>query len=275
MRKVLLIIVLIIICFFLYGRYINPNGLKTEEYTIKSNYLSDSFDSFKIVHFSDLLFDSYTDDNMLDNITKSINELKPDIIIFTGDLVNSSYKIDNEQKQKIIDSLKRLKPNLYKYAVIGDKDKKRLSQYENIIERSDFILLDNDYEYLFYKDVDPIKIIGITDTSYNSDILSDEEGITPQYKIALTHYSDNYEKLKKDGFDLVLAGNSLGGQVRLPFIGGLIRNEGSKKYIDSNSTDKLSKLYVSNGIGCLKYHFRTFNSPTINLYRLDTKDNSK
>ncbi len=56
MKKAIAIIVLLLACIFLYGRYIEPNNLKIREYTIKNENIPDSFEELKIVHFSDLLY---------------------------------------------------------------------------------------------------------------------------------------------------------------------------------------------------------------------------
>ena len=69
----------------------------------------------------------------------------------------------------------------------------------------------------------------------------------------------------------MLAGHSLNGQIKLPFIGGIIKDKYGKKYYNEyyklNNTD----LYVSGGIGANKYKFRFNNKPSFNLYRLRNK----
>jgi len=55
MKKILIIIGLIIISLFLYGKYIEINNLKVNEYTIYNENISDSFKELKLVHFSDIL----------------------------------------------------------------------------------------------------------------------------------------------------------------------------------------------------------------------------
>ena len=271
MRRFILVLLIIIACLVLYGSYINTSGIKTNEYFIESNKIPESFDGFKIAHITDILFDEKTNTNQLDNLVKEVNELKPDIIVYTGDLINKDYKISKKDIEKLTNMLKEMKCSLYKYAIIGNNDQKRLKDYKNILANSNFKLLDDSYEYLFYKDINPIKIMGLTNTKNINDLLENEEFITPSYNIVLTHYSDNFKDLKEYDIDLVLAGNSLGGQIRIPFIGGVIKKVGSKIYIDNYYEENNKKLYISNGLGTEKYHVRTFNSPSINLYRLNSK----
>ena len=71
--------------------------------------------------------------------------------------------------------------------------------------------------------------------------------------------------------NLILAGHSHNGQVRLPFIGPLMKRIGSKKYIDSYYEINDTKLLISGGIGNTKYNMRLFNHPSINFIRLRTK----
>ena len=69
-------------------------------------------------------------------------------------------------------------------------------------------------------------------------------------------------------FNLILAGHSHAGQVRLPFIGALILPEGAQKYYDSHYKLDNSDLYISNGLGVSNFNFRLFNTPSYNVYRL-------
>ncbi len=271
MRKFIFLLFIIIVCFVLYGIYINTSGLIANEYFIESDKIPESFDGFKILHITDILYDEKTNPNQLDLIVTKVNELKPDIIVFTGDLFNKDYKPNKKDIKKITGMLKKLDSSLYKYAIIGNNDQKQIDTYKEIISDSNFDLLDNSYEYLFYKDTNPIKLIGLTDLNAIDELLLNEENITPCYTIAFTHYSDNFKTIKEYDIDLTLSGNSLGGQIRIPFVGGIIKKKGSKIYIDEYYEENNKKLYVSYGIGTEKYHIRTLNTPSINLYRLNAK----
>ena len=94
---ILLIIGLIII----YSRYIATTGIQIKEYSVINNKIPESFKGFKVVHFSDLKYGSTTDQKYLKKLVNKINELNPDIIIFTGDLVSSNYKLTDNDKKSI------------------------------------------------------------------------------------------------------------------------------------------------------------------------------
>lgn len=268
MKKVIIVIVVILLSLFLYSRFINTNGFKIVENTISIANIPDAFQDFKIVQFSDLLINSTKNVNDLENIVNQINEMKPDIIVFTGDLIYRDYNISEEEIENIKVNLKKLDCTLYKYAIIGDNDAESVDLYKEIINDSGFILLDNQSSYIFYKDVTPIKITGITDINNVDNALYIADELETFYNIALTHEPDNIDTLANKDIDLVLAGHSLLGQIRVPFWGGILKKDGANKYLDDNYTTNNTQLFVSGGLGTdNNIPFRLFNKPQINLYR--------
>lgn len=265
MKKTIITIFLILILFFLYGKYINTTGLKINNYQLNKTNLPNNYTKLKIIQFSDLLIDKNNIQN-LENLVKKINKEEPDIIIFTGDLIKKDYKITEKEKKYLIKNLNNIKCNLYKYSILGDNDKKNIDTYEKIMNKSNFQILNNEYTYLFYKEKQPIKIIGLTDKKKYTKVLNNEPNINPVYTILLTHKPDIIDNLDTKNIDLILAGHSLNGQIRLPFIGGLIKKDGAKKYIDSHYKINKTEMYISNGIGTENFNFRTFNKPSINEF---------
>ena len=73
--------------------------------------------------------------------------------------------------------------------------------------------------------------------------------------------------------NLILAGHSHNGQIRLPIIGGLTKFEEAKKYSNSKYNIDNTTLFISGGLGTSKYEFRLFNHPSINFYRLVKETN--
>lgn len=268
MKKIFFSILVFIIIFIIYIFVINTQGLNIKEYSINSEKINENYDNFKIVHFSDLLFGSSQTIDSLKNIVKEINKQKADIIIFTGDLLHNNYKINDKEKESIVTILKSLECKLYKYAIIGDHDNKNIGVYDEIMTNANFNILNNESTYLFYKDINPIKIIGLTDTNKINDLMKNEKGINPIYTILLTHSPDNIDNIKDNNLDLVLAGHSLGGQIKIPLVGSIIKKNGAQKYIDDYYEVNNIKLYISSGLGTDKYKMRAFNKPSINTYKL-------
>ena len=85
------------------------------------------------------------------------------------------------------------------------------------------------------------------------------------------HEPDFIDEIDYRKFDLVLAGHSHNGQVRLPFIGALVKPNYAKKYYDEYYKIKNTDLYISSGIGVSEVNFRLFNRPSFNLYRLTNR----
>lgn len=264
MKKFLITLIIIIICIFLYGRYIEINNLKVNYYNLPSNNIPTSFKDLKIVQFSDLLYEP-SNEKTLDKLVKKINNENADIIIFSGDLLKNGVKYQDKDYNKLKDTLKKMNANLYKYAVIGENDQKYLEEYKDILYEGNFNLLDNNSTLLFYKDEIPIKIIGLTDTSNIENLLESE--LEYKYTLAITHKPDNFEKISNYNIDATLSGHSLGGIINIPLYSGLIKKDGAQKYINNHYKLNKSELFISNGLGYHKFNFRLFNSPSINVYK--------
>lgn len=270
------VVIFIIICIallFLYAKYIGIKGIKVKEYRVDSNILTENFSGFKIVHFSDLLYKSTITKDDVKSLVDKINILKPDIVVFTGDLVDENIKLNTSDIDFLIESLGNINANIEKYAIYGDADFK-LSQYEDIMEKSGFKILYNSYEELYYKTNENIYIVGLpssikeqVDLSKAFEFYNDDER---KYIIVLVHDGSTIKYLDNDNYevDLILGGHSLNGSIVLPHFGGLFIDKYSYKYYDEKYERGITKIFISSGIGTNKYQYRFNNKPSINLYRL-------
>ena len=89
----ILIIIIISVSIIFYSHYIGTKGLIIKEFKITNDKLPDNFHGLKIVHFSDIYYGSTVKEKEISNLVKKINELKPDIIVFTGDLLNNNINL--------------------------------------------------------------------------------------------------------------------------------------------------------------------------------------
>lgn len=267
MKKVLLFILLIVVLIGLDGYFINSNGFVMKEDTVLVDNLPTSFEGFKIIQLSDLKIRDKNDMKRLKNIVKSINDAEADIFIYNGDLLYD--KLDNESIKNITDELKNINVTLYKYAVIGDKDDRNI--YLNVMESANIKVLDNESTYLFYKDVKPIKLSGLTNLDNVDKSLEMIDNYDTILNIVLTHYPDYINNLSSKDIDIIFAGHSLKGQIRIPFYGGVIKKDWAKTYIDNYYEIDDKRLYVSGGIGTENIKFRLFNKPEVNLYTLKNR----
>ena len=120
--KLLLFIFITGTLFFSYTTYISTVKIHTREYRIIDNKIPDNFNGTKIAHFSDLHFGTTMNLKKLKEIITKINETNPDIIVFTGDLIDKNYTLTNTEQEKIIKELNKLNSSLGKYAILGEED---------------------------------------------------------------------------------------------------------------------------------------------------------
>ena len=274
--RFLLILLLLIILIIIYARYIGTSGLVTKEYKIESNSINNSFDGLKVVHFSDLHYLRIMNKEKLKKIVEEINLINPDIVVFTGDLIDKDYDISNTDKNDLINSLKNIRSKYGKYSILGNNDYvKEKELLEEIYIDSDFILLKNSYDIIYGKDKDKI-FIGGTDTfSFDKaninkimEYFDNNEDIS--YKIILTHEPDYIDAIVENyDIDLLLSGHSHNGQVNIPFIKKLFLPYGSKKHYKNYYKVKNIDLYISSGLGQSRLNLRLLNRPSINFYRIN------
>lgn len=261
--KVTLTIIMLLIFLFVYGRFINTHGFKVHEYTIKAN-IPDSFNGLKIVHISDINYLYTTDKSDLKSIINRINLINPDIVVFTGDLLNIHMDYNDNDIEDLTNLLSSIKANIGKYAVNGEEDNS-FDEFSDILNDSNFIILNNSYEYIYNKTNEPIVIAGL------SDDYEDIDYINSTYSILLVHKPDYINDIDYSNYNLILSGHSLNGYINIPGIKNLFLDEGSKKYYDSYYKIDNTKVYISNGIGTKNIRFRIFNKPSINFYRINKK----
>ena len=275
--KLIIFIILIIALIIAYGFLIEPKLITVKEHKITVNNLPDNFNGFKIVHISDLHYGRMFDEDRLKKLVNSINEQKPDIVVLTGDLIDKDTNMTIDEANKISAELNKINSTSGKYAISGNNDLK-FDEWTNIITNGGFIDLNNTYDTIYKDGYQNIFIAGsstlqdkqsINDKVKTSiDYLNSFDKNGPVYKILLLHEPDVIDDINVNPFDLILAGHSHAGQVRLPFIGAIYLPDGAKKYYESYYKLKNSDLYISNGLGVSDFNFRLFNTPSYNLYRI-------
>lgn len=266
-RRIFFGLVLIIALIILYARYVGTTGLIIKEYSINTS-IPKSFDGLKIAHFSDFHYGRTTNINSLKNLVKEINLTKPDIVLFTGDLVDKNTEYNKEIDNILIENLKNINAYYGKYYVNGDEDL-LYKTFDTIMSNSNFISLDDTYEVIYNEKNETIFLSGISpDISLTNEIKENINLNTYNYKILLTHYPDSVTSVLKYNFDLIASGHSLNGQVRLPFIGSVYTKENSRKYYNSYYKIDNTNLYISSGIGNSTINIRLNNPPSFNLYRI-------
>lgn len=254
----------------IYSRFIGTTSLEVNEVVVNTDIL-ESYDGLKIVHFSDLHYKKIITEDRVKRVIKEINNTEADLVLFTGDLLDNLYEMNNSDINFLIGEFSKIEAKYGKYAILGDNDYSNKDIVTNIYIQSDFMLLDNSSTIIFDENNDKIALIGLGSylkNDFSLDKLSEID--SDLYKIVLVHEPDMVSKIKNgiSNVDLVLAGHSINGSINIPGIKKLLLPEGALEYYDSYYDIDNTKLYVSNGIGVNNINFRLFNSPSFNFYRL-------
>lgn len=268
-RIVLLIILILIVSFFfiLYVTEIATTKMVVREERVQSSKVTKLFHGYKIVNFSDL---HDVSKEMVRETVKLINRSKPDLLLFTGDLLDGK-DIDTKEKEELVRELKKLSANSLKYAVLGENDTEQASA---ILKEVGFNILENSYD-LIYQGDDSILLMGLNSDKENLDSLlayyNTETKNDNIYSILMMHKPDSIDAvLARHSVDIAFAGHSHLGEVRLPLIGTIITREGAKKYKDGYYDINNTKFFISSGVGINVYDFRFFDRPSIDLIRLNS-----
>ena len=268
-----MLIIIISLLFYLYTTYISSKLITVKEERIINEKIPSSFNGLKLIQISDIHYGSTIFKKDIKKLVNDINERNPDLVVFTGDLIDKNYKLKANEQEYLIKELTKIKTSIGKYAVRGEEDK---NQFDTIMNQSQFTILNNSYDLIYNNSNNPILIVGINSTDAKIDeafkYFSEPTHNSNIYTITLLHQPDLVDAIiDKYNSDLILAGHSHNGQINIPKIGGIIKKEGAEKYINEYYQLGETQLYISSGIGTNGIGFRLFCRPSINFFRLSSK----
>ncbi|MCL7763000.1 metallophosphoesterase [Polaribacter sp. Z014] len=271
----------------IFGIFKTVYRFKTYRLKIKLDLLPESFNGLKIVQISDLHLGSFNYRySILDRAICIINKLEPDLIVFTGDLVNN-YAWELRGWEAVFS---RLKANIGKFAVLGNHDygdysswksdevkQKNFEEIKEFYKKIGFKLLLNKAELIF-KDCEEIAVVGVENwgnppfKQYGNlkQALHDVSHVP--FKILLSHDPSHWseEVLEKTDVALTLSGHTHGMQAGI--------NLGGRKWSPSQYKfkhwaglykNKKQYLYVNRGLGWLGFPGRIGMRPEITLIELE------
>lgn len=225
----------------------------------------------KIAHFSDSHLESNSSYEMLENAVTNINEIRPDIVFFTGDL----FDTDNPTEEDILETSRILSmiecPNIF--AVYGNHDLHSISKtniVDDIFTELNIKLLVNS-NYLFeFEDLE-INIIGLDDYMHGNRNYETVLETSTQYEhnIVLSHEPDTFDTIKEYDIISVFSGHSHGGQIRLPFIGEIYNIIGAKTYTKHYYYIDNTHLLVNFGLGSTVIPIRFYNPSILDIYTFE------
>lgn len=268
--KIFITLLILIILLLLYSRFIGTIGLITKEYTIKDNNISNDFDGIKIIHFSDIHYKRIITKDRIDKIINEINLINPDIVIFTGDLIDQDSNLEEDDITYLKEALSKINAKYGKYSVIGNHDYSiDIEVLRSIYKESNFNLLENSYDIIYGKNNNKLYIGGISTGAFSDTVLNKMNYNEECYKIIILHEPDYTDEIISLNPNLILGGHSHNGQVNITYLKKYFVPTGSKKYYDEHYLVNNINLYISSGIGVSRYNFRLFNHPSINFYRIN------
>ena len=252
-------------------------ALMIQEYTVTSDRLPDAFSGFRIAQVSDLHNDQFGKDNV--RLIEKLSESDPDIIVLTGDLIDSR----RTNTAVAVDFARQALAVAPVYYVSGNHESRVIDTFEQLADELEQlgVCVLRDEAVTVEKDGAEIQLIGLDDIGFyytvyqerlseltreelaleNISRLRDEE----MYSVLLSHRPELMEVYAESGCDLVFSGHSHGGQVRLPVVGGLYApGQGFLPEYDGGVyTSGFTSMVVSRGVGNSLMPVRFNNRPEI------------
>ncbi|MGL5677769.1 MAG: metallophosphoesterase [Cellulosilyticaceae bacterium] len=257
-----MIIGLGIVCSALFLGWQN-NGLMVNEMSYIHKGLPEAFDGYRVLQVSDL--HNKTFGKQQRQLVEATRKAAPDVIVITGDVIDC-HRTDVEAAMTYIEQVVTLAPVYYvsgNHEAWAGLEKVLAEKLESI---GVHVLYDE--KTLLEIDGDVIEIVGlqdkmIPDTAQQLERLMDgEEDV---FTLLLAHRPEYVETYSQYLVELVLSGHAHGGQIRLPFIGGMYApGQGiGPKYTSGRYDIEKTTMVVSRGLGNSVFPFRVFNRPEL------------
>ena len=281
--------ILAVIVFFAVA--VTPYRYEVNRVTIEFENLPKAFDGYTIAQFSDSHLGTYGDDTtFVAKYTQAINDLKPDMICFTGDLVNRR----TEEAKPFVPQLKRLHAPDGVLAILGNHDYDDYSDWDTeklkladqqalrrLEEECGWTLVDNRHLFIRHGS-DSIAIIGTGNyggSSKNNPTYGKLDSSYPNlndscFKILLQHNPEVWSQIVvgKTNVDLTLAGHTHAMQIMFKVFGLRLSPARLKfKHWGGLYNEGKQQLYVNIGMGMVGIPMRAGATPEITLITLKRK----
>lgn len=251
-----IVIVIILFCNF------QNKHLETTHYTYAAEQLGVDLDGYRIVQISDLHNAKFGKNNQ--KLVDRIRECEPDMIVLTGDLVDSNHT-NVDRAVQFVDEIVKICPVYY---VTGNHEYwLEKSEYDELMDGligAGVVILDDQVVEISRGDA-KFRLVGLDDKSLADGtleaLLSDEK----ELMVVLAHEPQYLVRYASIGVDLVLSGHAHGGQFRLPFVGGIVAPDQGflPKYTAGEYYMNGTEMIVSRGLGNSVIPVRLFNFPEI------------
>ncbi|MFV0376625.1 MAG: metallophosphoesterase [Mangrovibacterium sp.] len=268
-----------------YGLLFGKNQLQVNHIELVTDGLPAQLDKLTVVQISDLHLGSFNNDSFVRKIAEKINELNPDLLLFTGDIVNNYY----QEMIGFEDALALMKARYGKFAIFGNHDYGDYSNWKNEeskrenhriigqqLSNAGFILLQNESYKVSLNDT-CLYLVGVENWGHKpfpqyAQLDKAMANIPePAFTILLSHDPAHWEDevVPKTSIPLTLSGHTHGGQFGLK-IGGI---SFSPMYLIQPLWAGLYKqdgqfLYVNQGTGSVGFPGRIDMNPELTVLTL-------
>lgn len=255
-----------------YAFAVEPKRLVVERIDIDFN-LSKTAGTLKLVQFSDTHLGAAFSLEQLQKAVDKINEEKADYVIFTGDLMDRAFSYTEQEEAVLI--LKKIEAKVLKIAIWGNHDigGGGVRIYGQMMEEAGFTLLQNETIRMPLGQENEIVFTGLDDSLLGTPDLNavPERNKEGDLHVLLNHEPDIVDDVNSSNIDLSLSGHSHGGQIKLPFVGPLVKVPLARKYNYGLYQLENGQLYVNTGLGTTKINARLFNPPQIVIFEIAPK----
>lgn len=270
-HKKILILILIIIILIPFCLYQNKHLVITT-YTYESEKLGADLDGYRIVQISDLHNAEFGKENK--KLLETIRSCSPDIIVITGDLVDSNHT-NVEHAAAFVEEAVKIAPVYY---VTGNHEywldpSENEQMMQGILAAGAYDL--DDEAVRIEKGDSSFLLVGLDDQHLSDETLKNLlQEQKNELSIVLAHepqYLQNYANAEAD---LVLTGHAHGGQIRLPFVGGIVAPDQGflPEYTSGQYNNTDTEMIVSRGLGNSIIPVRLFNYPEVVCVELRCKN---
>lgn len=271
----------------IYGITVGKYNYKVIKQRIFFPDLPEAFDGFTITHISDVHSGSFDNPDKINYAIDLVNEQNSDMILFTGDIVNT----DAKEMHPWIETFNRIQKHAYgKYSVLGnhdygeyvtwptEKDKEdNFQAIKDLYGQIDFKLMLNEHTYI-EKGSDKIALIGVENWGHNfkkaGDINKASQGVDKKdFKILMSHDPSHWDyeiKNHESNFHLTLSGHTHGMQFGIEIPGYFKWSLAQYVYAQwAGLYENLGRyVYVNRGFGFHAYPGRVGIMPEITVIEL-------
>lgn len=276
-RTVLIVVLAILAALFLWLQWGNTS-LQTTHIRLQSTKIPISFNGFTIVQVSDLHNAEFGrgQRRLLDAIRKA----SPDLIAVTGDQIDAHHT-DVGKAMEFINGAVRIAPVYY---VTGNNEaetgayaalQEQMIDAGVVLLRNTGIEIDHEGGSILLLGLDDPDFTTMGDSAQDSAVVVDAElkkipRTGGRYTILLSHRPELLDVYAANGIDLVLSGHAHGGQIRLPFVGGLVAPDQGlfPRYTQGVYTEDQTSMVVSRGLGNSVFPLRINDRPELMVIAL-------